>query len=128
MTTHLNVRDVVDSGLLHVINEAELWPKGHTLVIEAPATCGEQPCTHGLEHVLWDARAILRIDREDEPIVTALTDEEHAARHAAFEQAHPLRWMPDGTPCWCVSETEPHDGWQHAPACNATLRRVLASA
>lgn len=25
--------------------------------------------------------------------------------------------MPDGSPCWCVSVEEPHEGWEHAPAC-----------
>lgn len=31
------------------------------------------------------------------------------------------RSMPDGSPCWCISEDEPHEGWQHAPVC-ASLR------
>lgn len=36
----------------------------------------------------------------------------------------PARAMPDGTPCWCVSEEEPHEGWAHSPVCAA--RRELA--
>jgi hypothetical protein len=28
-----------------------------------------------------------------------------------------LRWMPDGTPCWCVSDEEPHEFWIHSPRC-----------
>jgi len=27
------------------------------------------------------------------------------------------RRMPDGSPCWCISSDEPHDGWSHAPRC-----------
>lgn len=42
--------------------------------------------------------------------------------------AHPFRWMLDGTPCWCVSADEPHEGWIHAPACQATLRERVALA
>ena len=38
----------------------------------------------------------------------------------------PLRRMPDGTPCWCVSSDAPHDGWVHAPVCLARRNdRVL---
>lgn len=31
----------------------------------------------------------------------------------------PVRTMPDGSPCWCVSDDEPHEGWIHAPLCLA---------
>jgi len=27
------------------------------------------------------------------------------------------RRMPDGTPCWCVTEDEPGPGWIHSPRC-----------
>lgn len=37
----------------------------------------------------------------------------------------PARFMPDNTPCWCVSEELPHAGWVHSPAC---LKRQLAEA
>jgi hypothetical protein len=38
----------------------------------------------------------------------------------------PVRKMPDGTPCWCASDDEPHDGWTHAPVCTARRKdRVL---
>lgn len=32
-----------------------------------------------------------------------------------------VRSMPDGSPCWCVSDHDPRivDGWVHAPACLA---------
>jgi len=29
------------------------------------------------------------------------------------------RTMPDGTPCWCVSDEAPHEGWIHAPVCES---------
>lgn len=29
----------------------------------------------------------------------------------------PIRRMLDGSPCWCVSKDEPHEGWVHAPFC-----------
>ncbi len=31
----------------------------------------------------------------------------------------PLRTMLDGSPCWCVSADEPHDGWIHSPVCES---------
>jgi hypothetical protein len=30
-----------------------------------------------------------------------------------------LRKMADGSPCWCVSDDAPHEGWVHAPVCIA---------
>lgn len=36
----------------------------------------------------------------------------------------PFRTMTDDTPCWCVSEEAPHDGWIHSPNCLAL--RALA--
>lgn len=41
----------------------------------------------------------------------------------AFVRSLPLagmasaRRMLDGSPCWCVSSDEPHEGWSHAPRC-----------
>lgn len=40
---------------------------------------------------------------------------------AALADVVPVRLMLDGSPCWCVSADEPHEGWVHAPACE-TLR------
>lgn len=48
------------------------------------------------------------------------------ARWLTEPDADPFRWMPDGTPCWCISAEEPHVGWVHAPACEATLRERIA--
>lgn len=31
----------------------------------------------------------------------------------------PVRVMTDGSPCWCVSDDAPHEGWVHAPVCLA---------
>jgi hypothetical protein len=25
--------------------------------------------------------------------------------------------MPDGSPCWCVSNAAPHEGWVHSTRC-----------
>lgn len=30
-----------------------------------------------------------------------------------------VRSMLDGSPCWCVSDEPPHDGWIHSPVCEA---------
>jgi hypothetical protein len=51
-----------------------------------------------------------------------------AIRRAYTEPTPPLRYMPDGTPCWCVSADEPHEGWAHAPACTATALSRLEAA
>lgn len=49
-----------------------------------------------------------------------------ALRDLTEHDAHPFRWMLDGTPCWCISADEPHDGWVHAPACQDQLREQLS--
>lgn len=46
-------------------------------------------------------------------------------RLAALDVGNPRRTMVDGTPCWCVSEEEPHEGWVHAPVC--IVRREIAA-
>ncbi len=35
----------------------------------------------------------------------------------------PIRKMPDGTPCWCVSDDEAHANWIHSPRCG-TIRAL----
>jgi hypothetical protein len=77
------------------------------LVDAARAALGEAVSPQGYEvRVMWDDPAI---------------------RRAYTEAGPPKRYMPDGTPCWCVSESEPHEGWLHAPACSATALSRLAA-
>jgi hypothetical protein len=44
------------------------------------------------------------------------------------EIERPDRVMPDGSPCWCVSNEAIHDGWIHSPLCTDTLRRWAGQA
>ena len=89
----LNAREIIESGILHVVNEQLLWPKGHTLTLWAQATCipeGEVgKCGHGpdgMEHVLLDEPGWIIVERGYEQTVTSLDVDEHAARHYAFQR------------------------------------------
>src|SRR5690349_12966953 len=37
----------------------------------------------------------------------------------------PVRYMPDGSPCWCQSHDEPHEGWVHGSACYSKRVRYV---
>lgn len=69
----LTEEQLVDSGLLHRVNEDLLWPLGLTMTVRVPTADGTRR---------WDPGAGLRIDDVEEPVVTALSDEDHAALHA----------------------------------------------
>lgn len=91
----MTAAEVVDTGLLHVINEAELWPKGYALNLMVEASCipaGQRGiCDHEPSHMAWDRPAWLVIDREGDLIVTGLSKAEHAKRHEAFIRAFGLQ-------------------------------------
>jgi hypothetical protein len=46
----------------------------------------------------------------------------HGELQIHLAESRPPRRMPDGSPCWCVGDMEPHDGWIHAPWCSSIRR------
>lgn len=50
----------------------------------------------------------------------------HAEVQEHLAGSIPPRRMPDGTPCWCISEMEPHDGWIHSEYCSGVRRLARA--
>lgn len=47
------------------------------------------------------------------------------ASKGAGDLPNPRRMMLDGSPCWCVSAADPHEGWTHAPLCEQLRSRTL---
>jgi hypothetical protein len=71
----LSGEELTTSGLLHVLNESILWPLGLALTVAVDLT------PEGRD---WQT-ARLSIQDLDEVVVSGLTEEDHVARHAAFD-------------------------------------------
>lgn len=89
-----------------------------------PIPCGYDPAAWNDQVARWfeTPRGIEALRRMAIPVSQVL-------RGVLVEpDSHPFRWMPDGTPCWCISAEEPHEGWVHAAACQDLLRERLRTA
>lgn len=86
----LTVGQIKDTGLLHVVNEAVLWPKGMTLTVRVRATCMTEGeighCDHTPDHLIRDAEpAEMFFEVLEDRIVTDLDADQHAALHREWD-------------------------------------------
>lgn len=83
----LSPREIVESGLLHVVNERFFWPLGLTVMVTVGHACEVGGIHEGIrpgEEPDWST-ARLSVQVFADEIETGLTPEEHRQRHRAFE-------------------------------------------
>jgi hypothetical protein len=118
------VTDPTDPRLTHGVDEEPRPQAEAYLVMDTSKTEFVRPVRHAYVHVGPSGPSHPLRD---------LTPEEHE-RYDRFGYIKyepylpdPARYMEDGSPCWCVSNDDPHEGWVHAPVCIANGDATLGT-